>query len=107
VCAARARQSRGIDPSSDWLLLVARYGFAGPAQWKQLDTALAPDPSDTRWVLRAPVCLDAGCTASINVVAAHWSVSNLPSDVQAQQSVAFMAALPPGAPRVMVGDFNI
>ena len=38
--------------------LVARYGFAGPEEWEQLDTSLNVNPVDTMWVLRVPVCLD-------------------------------------------------
>ena len=42
--------------------MVARYGFAGAEEWVQLDTSLNTNPSDTMWVLRVPVCLDAACT---------------------------------------------
>ena len=52
--------------------IVARYGFTGPVQWKQLDTSKAGTPSDTMWVVRAPVCLDAACSDSIEVFTAHW-----------------------------------
>src|SRR6186997_2923733 len=45
--------------------VVARYGFAGPETWQQLDTSQNPEPSDTMWVLRVPVCADAACSKSI------------------------------------------
>ena len=34
--------------------IVARYGFAGPERWTQLDTSLNINPADTMWVLRVP-----------------------------------------------------
>ena len=52
--------------------MVAKYGFAGPEDWRQLDTTLNPNPADTMWVLRIPVCLDAACSQSMNMFAAHW-----------------------------------
>ena len=52
--------------------IVARYGFAGAEEWKQLDTSLNPNPNDTMWVLRTPVCLNAGCTKSMDVFTTHW-----------------------------------
>ncbi len=38
--------------------MVAKYGFSGPEEWVQLDISLNPNPVDTMWVLRIPVCLD-------------------------------------------------
>src|SRR5688500_16300006 len=52
--------------------LLARHGFAGPAEWVQLDTSLNSNPKDTMWVVRAPVCADAACTRTIQVFASHW-----------------------------------
>jgi len=46
-------------PERNGVSIVARYGFAGPAQWTQLDTSLTANPSDTMWVVRTPVCVDA------------------------------------------------
>ena len=41
------------------LAVVARHGFAGPDAWQQLDTSRNPNPKDTMWVVRVPVCADA------------------------------------------------
>ena len=87
--------------------IVARYGFAGPAAWTQLDTSLAPNPNDTMWVVRTPVCLDAACSATVTVFTAHWGGGGREYDIQARQSVDFMAQLPLGEPHVMVGDLNV
>lgn len=93
--------------------LVAKYGFAGPEQWLQLDTTLNDDPNDTTWVVRAPVCVDAACTGSIAVFAAHWYASAPPNPNysttytrQAQQTIAFMKSFPLSA-HVLVGDLNV
>src|SRR5687767_4816527 len=45
--------------------MVARYGFAGPEEWVQLDTTLNLNPMDTMWVLRRAVCADAACTTNL------------------------------------------
>ena len=95
-------------PDQNGVSIVARYGFAGPVQWKQLDTSKAGTPSDTMWVLRTRVCLDAACSDSIEVFTAHWGGGGAEvMDVQAQQTVAFLAALPAGEPRVLIGDLNV
>src|SRR3954467_8072693 len=91
--------------------LVARYGFAGPERWQQLDTALNTNPLDTMWVVEAPVCLDAACTHSMPVYAAHWYGTGASSATtytrQASQTVAFIGATSNAQPHVLVGDFNI
>jgi Bacterial Ig domain len=88
--------------------IVARYGFAGPLQWKQLDTSKAANPTDTKWVVRARVCLDAVCSNSIEVFTAHWGGGGSEvMDVQAQETVTFMSALPAGEPHVLIGDLNV
>src|SRR5207244_12419228 len=76
--------------------LVARYGFAGPEQWQQLDTSLNTSPGDTMWVLRVPVCLDAACSQSMPVYVGHWygtgANGRTSYDTQAQQTAAFLTA---------------
>src|SRR5207248_8938135 len=37
------------------LSLLARYGFAAPEQWIQLDTSSNVTPNDTKWTVRAVV----------------------------------------------------
>ena len=91
--------------------LVARYGFAGPEQWQQLDTSLNTTPGDTMWIVRAPVCLDAACTKSMPVYVAHWYGTGANGaamyDKQAQQTTAFLAATAQGLPHIVIGDLNV
>lgn len=91
--------------------LLARYGFAGTPEWFQLDTSLNVNPSDTMWVVRAPVCADASCSRAIEVFSAHWYASGETRtqsfERQARGTVEFMNRLPPTEPRVLVGDLNV
>ncbi|MEP6915056.1 MAG: Ig-like domain-containing protein, partial [Acidobacteriota bacterium] len=93
--------------------MVARYGFAGPEQWFQLDTTRNLNPADTMWVLRLPVCLDSQCSRSVVLFTAHWygAAATTPEElsifeVQSQQTIDGMNALPAGQPHVLVGDLN-
>ncbi len=91
--------------------MVAKYGFAGPEEWVQLDTTLNPNPADTMWVLRIPVCLDAACSQSMNMFAAHWyssGTNKLPSyDRQAAQTADFLKRAGGAAPHILIGDLNV
>ena len=91
--------------------LVARYGFAGPEEWEQLDTSLNVNPVDTMWVLRVPVCLDAICSGSIVVFVSHWLGTGVdPAAVYERQSratIAFMAGAAAAGASVLVGDLNV
>jgi hypothetical protein len=95
------------------IALLAKYGFAGPEQWLQLDTSLNDNPADTMWVVRVPVCLNAACSQAFPVFATHWYASPPPNayiattyDRQAQQTIAFMKSFP-SSPHVLVGDLNV
>jgi exonuclease III len=89
--------------------LLARYGFAQPPDWLQLDTSQNKNPKDTMWVVHGAVCNDARCSAPIDVYSAHWAGSGDTAqqtfDKQAQQSVDFMAKA--RGPHVLVGDLNV
>lgn len=91
--------------------MVAKYGFAGPQEWVQLDTSLNPNPVDTMWVLRVPVCLDAACSQSINIFASHWYSSGTNKitsyDKQAAQTVAFLQRAGGSTPHILIGDLNV
>lgn len=91
--------------------LLARFGFAGTPEWFQLDTSLNANPSDTQWVVRAPVCADASCSRSVQVFSAHWYASGETRtesfERQARDTVQFMDRLPPTEARVLVGDLNV
>lgn len=99
--------------------LLARHGFAGPEEWVQLDTSLNISPRDTMWVVRIPVCLDAACSASINVFSAHWYAEGDRTDLaaymatlrasysrQAMQTVAFLQRAGGADPHILIGDLN-
>lgn len=94
--------------------IVARYGFAGPEQWTQLDTSLNLNPADTMWALRVPVCVDAACSSTVAVFTAHWygyaateTLSETTYETQAQQTVAFMNLAAGVAPQALLGDLNV
>jgi endonuclease/exonuclease/phosphatase family metal-dependent hydrolase len=89
--------------------IIARYGLAGPEQWIQLHGLIYVAPSDTHWVVRAPVCADASCSRSVIVYSAHWA-TNGDQDAEAFQDQArdtlnFMAQ-DGGRPHVLIGDLN-
>jgi hypothetical protein len=90
-------------PDRNGVSIVARYGFAGPPVWKQLDTSMTATPTDTKWVVRTPVCLDAACTSSVVIFTAHWNWG----DLHAQETLDFLALEPPGEPHVLTGDLNV
>lgn len=91
--------------------MVARYGFAGPEEWQQLDTTLNSNQADTMWVLRVPVCLDAACSQSMNMFVSHWlgTGSNAATsyDRQAQGTVAFLSRTAGPGPYMLIGDLNV
>ncbi|MFL5638298.1 MAG: Ig-like domain-containing protein, partial [Gemmatimonadaceae bacterium] len=93
------------------IAMVAKYGFAGPEDWTQLDTSLNLNPADTMWVLRIPVCLNATCSVSMNVFATHWYASGTTEiqsyDRQASQTVAFLQRAGGSAPHLLIGDLNV
>jgi hypothetical protein len=105
--AARSTTRNGV-------AIVARYGFAGPEVWRQLDTSANENPSDTMWALKIPVCLNASCTESVMTFTAHWfGKTTIDADsygvyeTQAEQTIEFMDSLPATQPRVLIGDLNI
>ena len=101
--AARTSTRNGV-------AVVARYGLAGPEQWQQLDTSLNPVPTDTMWVVRVPVCANAGCSRSVLMYAAHWYGTGTHKrtvyDTQARQTLTFMQQTAAATPHVLIGDLN-
>lgn len=101
---ARSSEHNGV-------ALVARFGFAGPEEWQQLDTSLNTNAADTMWVLRRPVCLDEACTKSVNVFVSHWfadgTSKNTSYDRQAAGTAAFLQRAGGMMPHVLVGDLNV
>jgi hypothetical protein len=90
--------------------LLARYGFAGPEQWLQLDTALNTNPADTMWVVRAPACVDAACSQWVPVFATHWRADGdhwmATLDRQARATLDLMSR-EGSRPHLLVGDLNV
>jgi hypothetical protein len=118
---SNVRQALGWKASSterNGVALVARYGFGGPEEWVQLDTSLNINPADTMWVLRVPVCLDAACSATINLFTAHWfaesnhadpqynTILQASYDRQAVQTASFLTRAGGASPHMLVGDLN-
>ena len=89
--------------------LVARFGLAGEQEWRKLDTSRNINPRDEMWVGRAPVCLNARCSESIDIYVAHWSGTgpDAPAtfDRQAQDTIAFMQNS--HGRHVLIGDLNV
>jgi exonuclease III len=115
VCGSpeNVRKALGWKARSDvknGLAIVARYGFAGPVTFLQLDTSLSTD-TEQRFIGHAPVCLDSACTASYDVFVAHWAAAGTyKTDIYerlAKQSVAFMQTQAGARPRTMLGDLNM
>jgi exonuclease III len=113
-CAApaRVRAALGWKEASDernGTAIVARYGFSGERRWLKLDTSRNKNPRDEMWVVRAPVCLDQRCSASIDVYVTHWSGTGPDGQAtfirQAEDTVGFMAAS--HGPHVLIGDLNV
>jgi exonuclease III len=114
VCAspARVREALGWKADSserNGVAIVARYGFAGEVEWLQLDTSNNTNLRDTMWIVRASVCTDSSCRASIDLYAAHWAGTGPRGhetfDRQAQQSVEFMTRS--AGPHALLGDLNV
>ena len=109
---AHVRETLGWKADSserNGVALVARYGFSGNVEWLELDTTNNKNPRDTMWIVRGAVCLDAPCSGSIDMYAAHWAGTGPRGretyDRQAQQSIEFMAKS--AGPRALLGDLNV
>lgn len=91
--------------------IVAKFGFAGPEEWQQLDSSANLNPADTRWVLRVPVCAESACARSLLVYTAHWGADgpyqNQTFIRQSDETMAFIKATAGAAPHVLIGDFNV
>lgn len=89
--------------------LVARYGFTGKPEWLQLDTSQNKTPRDTMWVVKAAVCVDEGCTRTLDVYTAHWYGTGPQAEAtfvaQSEATVRFMSGS--HGPHVLVGDLNV
>lgn len=91
--------------------MVAKFGFAGPEEWQQLDTTLNTNPADTMWVLRIPVCLDQACAKNMDMFVSHWFGAGANKNTsyyrQAEGTVAFLARTAGTRPHFLIGDLNV
>jgi exonuclease III len=106
---AKALRWRRFTGERNGTALLARYGFAGDDEWRQLDTSQNTNARDQMWVVRAAVCLDERCTSTVDVYTGHWygtgPQAQATLDRQAEQTVDFMRAS--RGPHVLVGDLNV
>jgi len=86
---------------------------AGPEEWVQLDTSGNINPADMKWVLRTPVCLDAGCSRSLMTYTVHMypEAATDAGDYavaarQASQALSFLRVRSGDQPHAILGDFN-
>ena len=80
--------------------LLARYGFSGPVKYQPFD------PKANQWLIGGNVCLDAGCTGTIPMFAAHFGDTTdeeIPN--QAQRVLDMLAT--EGPARLFMGDLNV
>ncbi|HWP34095.1 MAG TPA: endonuclease/exonuclease/phosphatase family protein [Thermodesulfobacteriota bacterium] len=80
--------------------IVARYGFAGPAEVKALPKCSSS--SGQYYIVRAPVYTDAARTRVAQVYATHWKGCA----IEAAATVAFMQKQA-YKPRSLTGDLNV
>jgi exonuclease III len=103
--------ARKTTQGGNGVAIIARHGFAGPESWQQLDTSLNPNPADTMWVGRVPICVDAACSASILMYTAHWLADGPELGTtftrQAEQTIEFMTTTAAGEAHVLLGDLNV
>jgi hypothetical protein len=108
---ANGRDAITSTATANGIVLLAKYGFAGPEVIRQLDTSLNENPADTKWVVYAPVCVDVPCSASVDVFVTHWYGTGPQAattyDTQATQTVNIMDELAGSRPRILVGDLNV
>jgi endonuclease/exonuclease/phosphatase family metal-dependent hydrolase len=79
--------------------LLARYGFAGKPRFEQIDA------KNHRWIESGRVCLDASCSASLQMFATHLGGSDAEFLPQVERVIAIVDA--DTAPRLFMGDLNL
>ena len=80
--------------------LIARYGFSGAVKYQEFDTKA------NQWLIGGDVCMDAACTSTIPIFAAHFGdTSDDEIPTQAQRVLDLLSAS--GTPRLFMGDLNV
>ncbi len=87
-------------PERNGVSIVARYGFAGPSETRALPRCSSS--AEQRYVVYAPVYVDAARTRVAHVYATHWTGCNAEADatVDYMQRNAYR-------PRSLTGDLNV
>lgn len=79
--------------------LLARYGFVAPPRFEQIDA------KNHRWIESGRVCLDASCSASLQMFATHLGGSDADFLPQVERVISIVDA--ETAPRLFMGDLNL
>jgi endonuclease/exonuclease/phosphatase family metal-dependent hydrolase len=77
--------------------LAVRYGFATAPTYTKV--------SSEDWAVGGRVCLNAACSATIPIFAAHWSSEVNDYGPMAQSTLALLRSQP--TPHVLMGDLNV
>lgn len=89
-----------VAPERNGVSIVARYGFAGPTGVKALPRCSSS--AEQRYVVYAPVYVDAARTKVVHVYATHWTGCS----AEASATVDFMQQNA-YRPRSLTGDLNV
>jgi endonuclease/exonuclease/phosphatase family metal-dependent hydrolase len=79
--------------------LLARYGFAAPPRFEEID------PPNHRWIESARVCLEAACSRSLAMSATHLGGGDAAFLPQVERVIALVDA--ETGPRLFMGDLNL
>jgi endonuclease/exonuclease/phosphatase family metal-dependent hydrolase len=79
--------------------LLARYGFAAPPRFEQID------PHNHRWIESGRVCLDSSCSTSLQMFATHLGGSDADFLPQVERVMSIVDA--ERTPRMFMGDLNL
>jgi len=79
--------------------LLARYGFAAPPRFQEIDA------KNHRWIDSGRVCLDASCSASLQMFATHLGGSDADFLPQVERVISIVDAVT--TPRLFMGDLNL
>jgi endonuclease/exonuclease/phosphatase family metal-dependent hydrolase len=79
--------------------LLARYGFAAPPRFEEID------PRNHRWLESGRVCLDAACSTALQMFATHLGGSDDDFLPQVERVLSIVDAA--SVPRLFMGDLNL
>jgi endonuclease/exonuclease/phosphatase family metal-dependent hydrolase len=79
--------------------LLARYGFAAPPRFEQIDA------QNHRWIESGRVCLEASCATALQMSSTHLGGSDAEFLPQVERVISIVDAVP--SPRLFMGDLNL